>query len=658
MGRYHPIVAVALWALLAPFAAADDEPRDDIADLDLEALTQLEVTSVSKRSERVATAAAAVFVITHEDIQRSGVTTLVDALRLAPGVHVGRIDSDQWAVGIRGFTSRLARSVLVLIDGRSVYSPLFAGTYWEIQDYPLDDVERIEVIRGPGGSLWGVNAFNGVINIITRSAQSTRGGLASGGVGTEELRFATVRQGWSIGERGAWRFYAKAHERDPAFHPDGADYDDWGAVQAGFRLDLDLGPSEDLTVSSDVYAGDFGQRVGFAAYEPPFSRVEEREADISGVNLLGRWSRRLRGGSELHVQAYFDRTRRREVHFTEDRDTIDAEFQHHLPIVARIHDITWGVDARRSEGDTGGVPTVVFDPPERVDRLYGGFVHDAISFRDGDVRLIVGSKFGDNNYTGFEVQPNVRLAWSVASRHFLWAAASRAVRAPSRTEHDLSLTFSLDPTTPTFARIVGSTGFESEEIRAYEAGYRSYPSERVLLDVAAFYNRYDELLTIEPGAPFAEDGRTIVPYVIDNGLAGHGKGFEVATQLAIRRGWNVTAAYGWLDLDLAPEPGSGDTTSASQEDASPRHRVMLRSLVDLTPDWTFDAVARYVDELPGQQVPDYVSLDLRLAWTPHDDLELAIVGQNLLEARHPEFGSPPGRAEIERGAYLEATWRW
>lgn len=657
--RQGLLAAAALWVLVAPLPveSVESEAPTDLTELSLEELAQLEVTTVSKRAERLATAAAAVHVITHEEIRRSGATTLAEALRLAPGVHVARIDSGQWAIGLRGFSSRVSRAVLVLIDGRSVYTPLFAGTYWEVQDTLLDDVDRIEVVRGPGGTLWGANAFNGVINVITRSAEATPGGLVKAGAGSMERAFGGLRHGGRAGRSGHYRWYAKGFDRGPAFHADGADYDDWSGGQAGFRMDLDLDPREELTVQGDVYSIDFGERVGYAAYEPPFSRIVDVGADLSGGNVLARWTRRQSSGAEMQLRGYYDRTSRREEYHTEDRDTFDLQFQHNLA-VRGVHNLVWGIDWRVSTTDTGGQPTVAFEPPSGTDWLADAFIHDELSFRDGRVRLIAGTKLGYNNFSGFELQPNLRVAWSAAERHFLWAAASRAVRTPTRTDRDLMQTFAFSATEPLFARIIGSEGFDSEEVHTLETGYRTYPAERLFVDLTLFYNRYDDLFSLEEAAPFDEDGRTIFPFVIANGLEGDGYGAEIAAQASLTRGWDLAATYSSLRLDLEPEPTSSDTTQAEREDASPRHQVMLRSLADVTSRVQLDARLRYVGKLRADDVPSYTTLDLRLAWSPREELELALVGQTLLEARHAEFGSPASRRLIERGGYAKVTWRW
>ena len=637
----------------------------DPTQISLEELLQIEVISLTKRAESRTAAAAAVYVITPDDIRRSGVTSLPEALRLAPGVQVARIDANKWAIGVRGFASRLSRSLLVLIDGRSVYSPLFAGVYWEVQDTLLEDVDRIEVVRGPGGTIWGANAVNGVINIITKNAQETQGGLLVGGGGSEEQGFGGVRYGGKIGSDLFYRVYGKVFNRDAAFHSQTPDFDDWRMGQAGFRLDWDGHRGDTLTFQGDIYTGEAGQRTAVTTYAPPFRTTVEADADLDGGNLLGRWQHVFSATSDLSVQFYYDHTYRREPTFRESRHTADLDVQHRFHISwPWPQEIRVGFGYRLTSDDTAAVPTIRFVPSRRTDQLFSAFVQDEIRVVGERLRLIIGSKFEHNDYSGFEIQPSLRLVWTLAPHQTLWGAVTRAVRTPSRVEHDLNLTGLLDPQMPTFNRAIGSDAFESEKLLAYELGYRLQPTPRLFFDVTAFYNRYHDLLSLEPGAPFVETAPTpahvVVPLWIRNGIHGEGYGVELAADWQPFDWWRVSGTYAYLHLNLSRDQGSLDTSTASlTEGSSPAHQVSLRSFMTLPGHVEFDLVWRYVDDLPSPDISSYLTLDARLGWHPLPSLTVAVVGQNLLTDHHAEFGGgSSGPTEIERGVYGKVVWRW
>jgi iron complex outermembrane recepter protein len=628
--------------------------RRDLTELSLAELTTLEVTSVSRRPEEWARAAAAIYVITEEEIRRSGARTVPELLRTVAGVDVARISSSQWAIGVRGFTSNLARAQLVLLDGRSLYTPLFAGTYWDVQNLVLEDVARIEVIRGPGGPLWGANAVNGVINIITKKAQDTLGGLAAVGGGNQERGFGRARHGGRLGGRGAYRVYGRYFHR-AAEHQDATEgFDDWDMLLGGFRADWDLRAADTFTLQGDLYGGRAGRRTTIASYERPFMRTVEQDADLGGGNLRAAWTRSLPGRRQVSVQAYYDRTEREEANFREDRDTWDLDVQYAFPLPGR-QDVVAGAAYRASQGRTGGVPTVVFDPAQRTDDLVSAFVQDSIELVPERLRLVIGSKMERNDYTGFELQPTARLSWSPPGSHAFWGAVTRAVRTPSRLERDLSLAAALSAEAPVFARVLGTDAFDTERTLAYEAGYRGRFSQRLFLDVAGFHNRYPNLSSLEPGAPFLEPGRQILPFRFGNGLEGRATGLELMTDFRPSTRWVVRVGYDYLNLALRAKAGSADTTSAAAEDNSPRHHVSVRSSLTLPRGLLADGALRWVARRPTNQVPAYVELDLRVAWRPRDRLELAAVGRDLLHARHQEFG---GTTRIKRSVYGEAIWRW
>jgi iron complex outermembrane receptor protein len=629
-------------------------PRPELTELSLAELANIRVTSVSKRPEEKFQSAAAVYVITSDEIRRSPARTIPQLLRSVPGVDVARVDASQWAIGIRGFTSTLSRAMLVLIDGRSVYNPLFAGTYWDVQDVLLEDIERIEIIRGPGGSLWGANAVNGIINIITRSAKDTAGGILSGGAGKEETAFGSARYGAALGADGHYRVWGKYFDRDAEFHAVGDAYDAWHMYRGGFRADWDLRSSATLTVQGMLYGGHAGRRTTFAAYDPPFARTVQGDDDLGGGNIYSKWTKPLREGSELSVQAYYDHTHRNEPNFREDRDTFDLDAQYQARLPGR-QQIVAGLGYRFSDSRTGGPPTVAFEPPKRGDALYSAFVEDSIELLPDRVRVTLGSKLERNVYSGFEWQPSVRMGWSPRADHFFWGAVSRTVRTPSRLDHDLAVTAATSASAPIFIRVLGTATFEAERAVVYEAGYRFRLTDRALLDLAAFHNRYPNLSSIEPGAPFREPGRQVIPFLIANGLEGKVSGGELSVDMRPSARWRLRGGYALLDMTLRPKPGSRDTSSSSAARGNPRHQATASSSLTLPRGLLVDGWYRWVGQRPARSVAAYSEVDARVTWRVGSHLELAAAGLNLLHAHHAEFGTA---IEIERSIYGEAKWRW
>jgi len=634
-----------------------------LTQVSLEQLGQIEVTTASKRPVKVSQTPAAIYVVTQEDIRRSGATSIPEALRLVPGVEVARIDSNTWSLGVRGFGSALSRSVLVLIDGRSVYTPLFAGVYWQVEDTLLEDIERIEVIRGPGGTIWGANAVNAVINIITKNAKDTHGTLVSTGGGNLDQGFAHFRYGGGNDKDFNYRVYGKAFSRGAEFHPDGHLFDDWRMGQAGFRADWDLHQRDTLTLQGDLYNGDAGQRLVINSYSPPFMTNVEQNSELGGGNLLGRWKRVLAAGSDIQVQTYYDRTNRKQANFAESRDTFDIDFIHHLVLPWR-QDLLWGLGARLSSGNATNVaPTVVFTPGHFTDKLYSSFVQDEIAIVRDRLSLTIGSKFLHNSYSGFEVEPGARILWTPNQRQTVWAAVTRAVRTPSRVEEDLQLTGMLAPNPLTFYRIIGDREFSSENLVGYEIGYRSLVKPKLYVDIAAFFNNYDHLLSVEPGAPFSENTpappHTVVPLFFRNGNLGKTSGFEIAPDWTPISFWRLKGSYSYLYMDMKKSAGSLDTTTASStQGSSPHHQVVIESSFDLPKRLEFDQTFRYVSALPAQRVGSYETTDVRFSWRAFRSVEFSVVGQNLLQPHHPESAGDPGPlVGVERSVYGKITWQ-
>jgi iron complex outermembrane receptor protein len=645
------LAGLLLSLAVIPLTAQGAGLPDDLLDMSLEALMDIEITSVSKKPQKKSTAAAAVFVITNDDLRRWGVTNIPDALRRVPGLQVARIDANKWAITSRGFNSRFANKLLVLIDGRSIYTPLFAGVYWDANQVMLEDVERIEVIRGPGGTLWGANAVNGVINIITKSAADTQGTLVAAGAGNELVRLVNVRHG-GVSESGVnYRVYAMSHSADTGYSPAGA-HDDAEIAQAGFRTDWESGGSDRFTLQGDIYESVGGQDLMIL---PSLPGTIIDDADTKGSNLLYRWTHTSSPDSDFTLQVYYDHVGRDSAVLFEDRDTFDLDFQQHISW-SEHQDVVWGLNYRNIKDDTHPRSIFSLTPSKRRVDLYTAFVQDEISLADDRARLTLGSKFEYNDFTGFEAQPNVRLAWRTDAGNTVWCAVSRAVRTPARGEHDVSLAvIPPSPLTPPLT-IFGSDAFASENLLAYEIGFRRAIKDKATLDVTAFYNRYDDLRTIDifSMAPLEAS--------FDNNMEGDTQGIEVDVHWQTRPWLAVNANYTWLEVDLDLVNGSMDTISQSVEDGSPEHQANLWLAANLDNNIELDAGLRYVGSLQNFGFPktgDYLAFDARIGWTPKPGLEVSLVGQNLFDSHHPEFNpdfifSIP--TEVERSIHGQVSW--
>jgi iron complex outermembrane receptor protein len=636
-------------------------PAGGLKGLSLAQLGEIEVTTATKQPVQVNKTPAAIYVITQEDIRRSGATSLPEALRLAPGVDVARIDSVKWSIGIRGFGSRLSRSVLVVIDGRTVYSPLFHGVYWEVQDTMMEDIERIEVIRGPGGTIWGANAVNGVINIITKKAKDTVGSLVSAGGGDTDQAFTNARFGGKDGDVN-YRVYGKFFDRGPESHADGNRFDDWRRGQAGFRADYVPDSHDTVTVQGDMYDSRMGEANRITSLTPPFSYLSDQVADLSGGNVIASWDRSLDNGSGFHVQTYYDRVNRRQSTQAEYRDTFDFDFVHHFKLAKTL--FTWGVGARVSIGRVPEVvPTYVFTPDRRTDHLYSLFVQDEIPVVADKLSLTLGTKVLHSAFTGFDLEPSARLLWTPSAKSTFWSAVTRAVRTPSDIEDDLTNTTLRTSAPLAFNVTTGDNKFVSEVLVGYEAGYRRLIAPQLSIDIAVFRNDYTHLSSLEPGIPYFDNSpeypHIVYPYVNGNGVRGTTTGFEIVPNWKPTTWWRVEPSYAYLNMDLGVIPTSTDTTTVrSLEGSSPHHQVMIQSYLDLPHNFEFSQVYRYVSSLPAQLVGSYHTVDARVAWHPNRHLELSVTGQNLLQPRHTEYGGDPGPlVSIKRTFFATLTWR-
>lgn len=636
-------------------SGADDELGDDELDnllnSDLEDLGKQdvvvpvfneEVTTVSRRESTIGKSAAAVYVITNEMIRRSGARSIPEALRLAPGLQVARIDANKWSISIRGFNQRFANKLLVQIDGRTVYTPLFAGVFWDVQDVLLEDIDRIEIVRGPGGTLWGANAVNGIINIITKSSKDTMGLFGQAGVGSERA-FSGGRIGGQIGQLH-WRAYGKWFDRDKGFSPGFPATDQWHVARGGFRMDWTPNDSDTVTVQGDYYDGDAAQNQFTPTTVAPFFTVGPENQIIKGGNYLWRWSRKVDDETDWSLQFYYDRTERHLVPngFREDRDTIDIDFQNRFQF-GPSQSIVYGFGYRNSRDNirNDGFALRYF-PPTRSDDTFSTFVQDEINLIDDLMKLTIGSKFSWNNYTNFEYQPSIRFLLTPSERKTIWASVSRAVRVPSRTSANIHLITppSSVPAFPTFFNPRGNPNVVSEELLAWEAGIRSAPIDHFFWDLAVFYNHYENIQSLQTGTPGFDpiSGLVVVPFHFNNELDGKSIGFELASNIELQENWSVRGGYNFLRLFMDPSPLAFADAGAA-EGQNPRNSFFMHSSLDIGNHWEWDVMGRYSDYLPAESIPSYFQLDTRIAWNPTEHFEFAVVGRNLLDNSQPEFGS-------------------
>jgi iron complex outermembrane receptor protein len=647
-------LSVMLLLALPVMATAQTTPGR-IGAMTLAELMALEVTTVMRLPQARLEAPASVFVVTQDDIRRSGATTLVDVLRSVPGVHVAQIDGNKWAMGIRGFTDRLARAMLVLIDGRAVYSPLFAGTYWEVQDLPLADIERIEVVRGPGGALWGANAVTGIVNIIRKTAAASQGlnlGLTSG---TENPAVIALGFGGSRGATFQYRVSGKLNMRSPQTNPLGLEYDDQQFAQAGARGDWDTSRGA-ITLQGDVYHAMMGARDTRTTYAPPTSEAVVTDDPLSGGNVLFRWTTRPGDPGSPRLQAYYDRSARTELVFAERQHVADVDFQQGA--VRGRHNLLWGGGYRLVAGFTDTSGTLHFTPQNRTDSLVTAFVQDAIRLVPARLSFIAGLKAERNTYSGVEWQPSARLLWTVSQATALSVSAMRAVRTPSRVERDFESGSLLTPAVPTFVRLVPNPSFESERALTYEASLVTMPHPRLSTTVSLFRNEHDNVLSTELGPTFVEtdsDGsRVIVPVSFGNGLKGHSAGLEVTADVRAAAWFRFTANYSGLRFFLSRTAGSADLTQEIRaEGGSPRHQVQATATINLPNRVTIDGAFRYVSALPAVDISSYAAPTLRVEWALNDGITLFAVGRDLHRAAHPEFpDGSNGTFGIQRAALV------
>lgn len=656
-----PVVLAALYAsAVAGIARADAPSTGDLKQMSVEELMNIEVTSVTRHPEKLLQAPSAIQVITREEIRRSGATSIPEALRLADNLEVAQKNSHDWAISARGFNTALGNKLLVMIDGRTVYTPLYSGVFWDVQDYFLEDIDRIEVISGPGGTLWGANAVNGVINIITKGAADTKGLYAEAGGGNQLEEFGGARYGGTLGSNVDFRVYGKYFDRaDEVFENGSRAPDSWHQERGGFRLDSQASPQDALSLHGDFYDGHENVDTGGVG-----------AGEAGGGNVVGRWTHVFSDESDLSLQSYYDRTHLVDPiapvylgstlelapagYLRDDLTTFDTDFQHRFALGTRNR-IVWGVGYRYTHDVVRNAPGLGFFPAVFNQSLYSAFVQDEFLLGH-EWSAIVGSKLEHNDYTGFEVEPNVRLEWGFATGQALWSAISRAARTPSRIDRNFT-----EPTPPALVLLEGSSDFKSEYVTAYELGYRGGLGSRITGSVSTFYNVYSDVrsTSFTPG--------TIVPLYFQNNLEGRTWGVELSGNYQVLEHWSLHAGYDFLEEHIRVKPGQFDLSKGLNETADPKHQFSIRTALNLPWHVNLDAALRWVDVLPTNSglpgtpgnVPSYFEADTRLAWQAAGGLELSVVGQNLLHAHHLEYGFPsPTTVEIQRSVYGKIAWRY
>ena len=683
-------------------ADSDPETTDDgLLDLSLEELIALDVpdvTSVSKRKQRLMDSPAAVFVITNEDIQRSGVTSIPEALRMVPGMQVARLNGNTWSISTRGFNYIFANKLLVLIDGRTVYSPLFSGVNWDVQDTMLEDIARIEVIRGPGAALWGANAVNGVINIITKHAADTQGGLLSTGFGSEEKAFGAYRYGGTLGDDGYYRAFFKTFTRDGLANSDGTDAnDDWKINRAGLRADWRTEKGAEASLLGELYDGTTRPPLSLFNYQGTFEKdtVTHLSRDQQGGHLIGNYQQYFSDGSNVALKGYYDRYENYDYRVTEKRDVADVEFQHQL-MPWKDHNIIWGLGYRLTKYNLSDMNNITMAENRRTDELYSAFIQDHITISP-QWSVSLSSRFEHNDFTGYEIQPNAKVTWKAAENRTFWGSLSRAVKTPSISETSVTtrgINFFSDvgslgdlfpPDTTYMMSISGNENLNSEELTAFELGYRELFNNNLKVDITTFYHQYKDILAYVAGDsclsgttdisvsssdfvtcrvnPPPSGGSAVeFPTKLVNGLNAKTYGLEAIVDWQAKDWWKLQASFSTLQVDGTSQHDDSylKENETLIEELSANNAANLRSSMNLPNQWYLDFWVRYMDNLRSARVSNYTALDFRVAKKFDKDLELSLTGKNLFDKQRLEFDeifSGLGETEVQESWYLQLRWQ-
>jgi iron complex outermembrane receptor protein len=649
---------------LASLAAGMTWCQKDLADASLEQLLDTKVTTVSKKEQNLARTAAAVYVVTREDIERSGATNLPDLLRMVPGVNVAQIDGGSWAISIRGFNSRYSTNVLVLIDGRSVYSTAYSDVYWDQIDLPVAEIERIEVVRGPGGSVWGANAVNGVISIMTRNSKTAHGGSASLGSGSYTHASDTASYGGRIGSGGSYRVWGAYNDIADSVQPNGAaGGDGWERGHGGFRSDWSIGQRDSVTVEGDLYYNQAGHTVE-SLLGLPGGTISWRRQEAGGGSILGRWTRTADNGAEQSLQFYYSASHRTELGVPMKENSLDFNYQNRRRLGSR-NEVVWGAGYRRTDTDFSPQSWVSFSPPARADALYSAFAEDEIRITN-NLGLTLGTRVEHNPYTGFNVEPSARMAWTATPSSTFWLSAAHAVGQPGRVESgiDGAATESLGPGMAVIVSLLGNTHQRADSVDDYEAGYRAQINRYLSLDVAAFGSLYKGMVTIDtlPPSMVQEGGgyEPLLPYVFGNGGKAVNYGGEVSATWNATSRWRISPAYSMLHVNYRVNSASQVEVNPYLALCSPEYTWQVRSLLDLPAKLSFDTTVAWTSRLAGNEIPAHWRLDVRVARRLGESAEVSLVGQNLLQPRFLEFGNTYGivATEFPRSIFGRVVFRF
>jgi len=644
-----------------PALGAEESSSAEVLDLPLERLMDVSVVSASRKSQSLSDVSSAVFVINQEDIRHSGATTIPDLLRMVPGVQVASIDGNSWAVSIRGFNGTFANKLLVMIDGRSVYTPLYGGVFWDVQDTMFDNIERIEVIRGSGSTMWGANAVNGVINIITKNAQDTKGGLVTGLIGSQGNGSVGARYGAAVSDSANYRLYLKNIDGGDTFSDTTGVRDYLRVTRGGFRLDSAPSSSLNLTLQGDAYGGREGKTANIPTFSFPYHDILKGSSGLFGANILSRLDWLQSETSKFSLQLYYDRTARSTDLVKEYRDTADIDLQHNLRL-NDSHEITWGAGYRFLHDHTPGSTTFILTPESRSDSLLNLFAQDEITLLPDTLRFILGSKLEHSEFSGWELEPSAKLSWTPSKGYSLWASVSRSVRTPTRGEQDATIALTVIPAAPPLPQSVivlaGNREVSAESLLAYELGFRADLSETLSVDLSSYYNQYRKVINPTRGAIFSQNGSLLVPYIFTNQLRYDSTGAELSFQWQPREWWKLKGGYAFIRFF------GDDLDNSMAVKATPTHQATLRSLFAVTRNIDFDLWARYVGANHYSltsgvvEIPAYPTLDARLAWRPMAGVEISLVGRNLIQRRHLETVSDLSivRHEVERTMYGQVSW--
>ncbi|MGR8929385.1 MAG: TonB-dependent receptor plug domain-containing protein [Gammaproteobacteria bacterium] len=669
-GWFRTLIRGAAMALLSLNGSVSAEPsqpgQSELADFSIDELMEMEVSSASRKSQRLSETAAAVFIVNQDDIRRSGASSIPEALRLVPGLEVAQIDSNHWAVSARGFNGKYANKLLVLIDGRTIYTPLFSGVFWNLQDTLMEDIERIEVIRGPGAVMWGSNAVNGVINVITKKAKDTQGNLFVAGGGNQEQGFAGFRHGGRVGDTN-YRIYAKAFERAAFADSLGRRmHDDWRSVQTGFRVDHHASSDHRFTVQGDMYRKSVGNTVIPVTISAPFNRFYNVDDHADGANLLFRWGGNFNDGSEFSLQAYYDRVNFEALFLSDTQDMFDIDFQHRLH-PSTNHDLMWGLNYRFIHSSAVNSSAISFTPASLGYHAGAVFVQDDISLIDHTLRLILGTKVEQSRFGNTQIQPNARLLWTPNAQQTIWASVSRASRTPSRGEAQSDIAFGVVPTgiaTPPFdqaqLRVTHNPDLKAEKVFAAEIGYRSRWTSGFFTDIVAFNNQYADLIVFQREPfDFSTFSQSLRWYNESRDVTT--RGIEVSADWTVFDWLRLTGSYSHLKMEV---PRVGDLPDLAG--LSPRHKATLRCQFDIDEKTQLDFTVRHVSKLTStdQGAPAYTAFDARLAFQPIPSLELSVTAQNMFAPAHLEYRDnstiflPDFATQVPRSIYGKLSWNF